>query len=127
MIYKRCAIIGSRDAEDLNTLTIFNAVQLAGYNNPVFKDFNAVVSGGARGVDKLARAYAEEYKMFYEEYPVLGWEWNVYGKNAGLMRNKRMLNKVDMVIAVWNGYSRGTNHGITIASELKLPVFVYPV
>lgn len=46
-----------------------------------------IVSGGARGVDTLARDTARKYKKNFKEFPVESFEWNTLGKRSGHIRN----------------------------------------
>lgn len=62
-----------------------------------------IVSGGARGVDTLARFYAETNGIEFTEYLA---DWDKYGKRAGFMRNCVMVGAADAVIAVWTARAR---------------------
>ena len=69
-----------------------------------------IVEGGADGVDKIARSIAEELGLDVIEIPA---NWKRYGKPAGPLRNRRMLDlltKEDLVIAFHENLaeSRGT-------------------
>lgn len=77
-----------------------------------------IVSGTARGADKLGERYAKErgYKIAY--FPA---DWS-QGKSAGYKRNEQMAIYADALIAFWDGDSRGTNHMINLAKEHKLHV-----
>lgn len=80
-----------------------------------------IVSGGARGVDTLARLYAQSNGIEFTEYVA---DWNKHGKRAGFLRNVTMVDVVDAVIAVWDGASRGTKHSIDYATSQGKQVFV---
>lgn len=80
-----------------------------------------IVSGGARGVDILARLYAQSNGIEFTEYTA---DWNKHGKRAGFLRNVTMVDVVDAVIAVWDGASRGTKHSIDYATSQGKQVFV---
>ncbi len=81
-----------------------------------------IVSGGARGVDTLARLYAQSRGVEFTEYVA---DWDRYGKRAGFLRNCVMVGVVDAVIAVWDGSSRGTKHSIDYATSKGKQVFVF--
>lgn len=81
-----------------------------------------IISGGARGVDRLAGEYAASQGIEFVEYLA---DWDRYGKRAGLMRNYVMVGEADAVIAVWDGKSSGTKHSIELARSCGKPVFVY--
>ena len=48
-------------------------------------------------------------------------DWNK-GKSAGYIRNEKMANYADALIAFWNGMSRGTEHMINLAKQYKLKI-----
>ena len=53
-------------------------------------------------------------------------DWKRYGSGAGPIRNDKMLAlKPDLVLAFWNGYSRGTLHTIKGARKLGIEVRVH--
>lgn len=68
-----------------------------------------LISGHARGADSLGERYAAENGIPVQVFPA---EWTKYGKAAGPIRNKAMLNyakeETTVVVAFWNGKSRGT-------------------
>lgn len=81
-----------------------------------------VAHGGARGADHIAGSVAMEFGMQVKEYPA---DWQRHGKAAGVIRNLEMLNaKPDIVLAFWDGKSRGTAHTIREAEKLGIPVRV---
>ncbi len=80
-----------------------------------------IVSGGALGVDTLARSYAQSRGIEFTEYVA---DWDRYGKRAGFMRNCVMVGVADAVIAVWDGESPGTRHSIDYATSQGKQVFV---
>jgi predicted Rossmann fold nucleotide-binding protein DprA/Smf involved in DNA uptake len=69
-----------------------------------------IVTGGARGADQLAMAYAKANgiptKVFYPDYENLG------AKRAPLARNVLICAEADIMIAFWDGQSSGTSHAI---------------
>ncbi len=80
-----------------------------------------IVSGGARGADRLGEIYANE--MGYSITRFLA-EWNVLGKKAGMVRNEQMAQYADALIAFWDGKSRGTYNMIDLAKKYKLKIRV---
>ena len=78
-----------------------------------------VFSGGARGADTLGERYAREngYNIKYF-LP----QWEKYGKNAGPIRNKTMVQKADYVICFWDGKSRGTGSTVKFSKIFKKPI-----
>ncbi len=49
-----------------------------------------VIHGGAAGADSLADLYARQNGLTPEPYPA---DWDKYGKGAGVVRNKQMLDE----------------------------------
>ena len=87
------------------------------------KTSDAIISGGAKGVDQLAEKYAKENNISFE---VIKADWENLGKSAGMKRNIVMINKADKVIALWNGMSPGTNFSIDYAKKHnKLMEIIY--
>lgn len=80
-----------------------------------------IVSGGARGVDTLARLYAQSNGVEFTEHVA---DWEGHGRRAGYLRNITMVDAVEAVIAVWDGESRGTKHSIDYATSQGKRVFV---
>lgn len=76
-----------------------------------------IVSGGARGVDKMGERYAKEHDI---NLIVMNADWDTHGKSAGYKRNQEMANVSTHLIAFWDGKSRGTKHMIDIAKRDNL-------
>lgn len=83
-----------------------------------------IISGGARGVDRLAFEYASSRGIEFTEYLA---DWDRYGKRAGFMRNCVMVGVAQAVIAIWDGKSQGTKHSIDYATSQGKRVFVLKV
>src|SRR5689334_17588586 len=64
-----------------------------------------VVSGGARGVDRVGEYWAMTHGISCLVFEA---DWEKYGKRAGPLRNAAMAKYADALIAVWDGKSRGT-------------------
>jgi hypothetical protein len=107
-------IAGSRDISDINHVRA--AVLHAGF------EITEVVSGAARGIDRLGEDWATEHSIPIVRYPA---DWNKHGKSAGYLRNQQMADYADALIAVWDGSSRGTNHMVQIMRKAGKPVFVF--
>jgi len=80
-----------------------------------------IIHGGARGADTLAGRYGNEVSIPMQVFLA---EWNTHGRSAGPIRNRRMLTEGDleMVIAFWDGKSRGTQNMIDQAKKAGVPV-----
>lgn len=79
-----------------------------------------IVSGAAVGADKLGEQYAKLKEYRVKQFPA---DWSL-GRKAGPLRNIEMSKYGDVLIAFWDGESRGTKHMITIAKERDLDVHV---
>lgn len=105
------AIIGSRGFNDYALFT------------KKLKDFEIteVISGGAKGADSLAEAWCIQNEI---PITIILANWNKYGKAAGFVRNKEIVEKSQVVIAFWDGFSKGTEHSINIARAMKKVVHI---
>lgn len=81
-----------------------------------------IISGGAKGIDTLAETYAD---MIGISKQIIKPEYNKYGKAAPLKRNEIIVNVSDMVIAIWDGKSRGTKYVIDYAEKIGKPIEIY--
>lgn len=111
------AVIGSRSFTDY----IYLEAVLDTYNLR-FSLITEIVSGGADGADSLAAKYAREHDIkckIYKPY------WDKYGKSAGFIRNTKIVERADSVIAFWDGESRGTKDSIDKTLEQKKNLFVF--
>ena len=73
------------------------------------EDTTEIVSGGAKGIDTCARDYALSHDLKLTEFLP---EYNKYGRCAPLKRNLQIIEYADVVIAFWDGKSRGTKYVI---------------
>jgi len=80
-----------------------------------------VVSGHARGVDRLGERYAAERGIRIRVFEA---QWKRFGRSAGHIRNRAMAEYADALIALWDGVSRGTSDMISRATERGLKVYV---
>lgn len=64
--------------------------------------FTALIEGGARGADRLARRWAKSAGVPVESYPA---DWDTYGRSAGSIRNRQMLveGRPDLIVAFKGG------------------------
>ncbi len=75
----------------------------------ISEDVTEIVSGGAKGVDTLAKVYADGHELRYTEFLP---EYEKYGRAAPIKRNDLIINYADKVIAFWDGESKGTKYVI---------------
>lgn len=100
----KVAVIGSRG------LTVANL------NEYLPENTAEIISGGAKGIDSCAKQYALQNGLIYTEFLP---EYERYGKGAPLRRNLKIIEAADLVIAFWDGESRGTKYVIDKCAELK--------
>jgi len=100
----KLAVVGSRDFSDY--------VLMKEELDKI--DFNILVSGGAKGADKMSEIYA-----FDNDIPMIIHkpDWENLGKKAGYIRNVAIVEECDKLIAFWDGISNGTRHSINIAEK----------
>ena len=96
-------IIGSR------TITDFD---LSRY---VPEETTLIISGGAKGIDTLAERYADEKGI---EKLIIRPEYQKFGKAAPIKRNEQMVDLSDVVLAVWDGESRGTKYTLNYCEKI---------
>ena len=81
-----------------------------------------IVSGGARGVDTSAREYALSHGIKLTEFLP---EYTRFGRSAPLKRNITIIKYADIVLAFWDGKSRGTKFVIDNCRRLGVEIRVY--
>ena len=86
------------------------------------EDTTEIVSGGARGVDTSAKEYALSHGIKLTEFLP---EYEKYGRSAPLKRNITIIEYADIVLAFWDGKSRGTKFVIDNCHKLCVMVKVY--
>lgn len=113
----KLCIAGSREFNDYDLLC--KALKIHG------EFITEVVSGTARGADRLGERYAQEHDIPIKRFPA---DWNRYGRRAGMIRNTEMYNYSDYVVTFWDGKSPGTKmmyHASQLAGKLLFCV-IYP-
>lgn len=86
------------------------------------KDATLIISGGANGIDRLAEEYADKHRI---SKLIIKPEYDKYGKTAPLVRNKKIVDSADMVIAFWDGQSRGTYNVMEYAKKVGKRLVVH--
>lgn len=112
-------VAGSREITDkeriFNTL---DALQQTRYPRKI----DELLSGSAKGVDKIGEEWAAMRGIPFYKYPA---NWEEHGLSAGYKRNQEMANNADCLVAFWDSKSKGTKHMIDIALKDGLEVHVY--
>ena len=106
----RVAVIGSR------------GLRVDDLENYLPPETTEIVSGGAKGVDASAREYAQRRGLKLTEYLP---EYSRYGRAAPLKRNITIIENADLVLAFWDGRSRGTRYVIDNCKKRNIPLKIY--
>jgi len=90
-----------------------------------FGFIDKIISGGATGADSLGARYAKEHDIPLQVFLP---DWKTYGNSAGFLRNEKIVEAADVVVAYWDGESHGTRHSINLGRAMQKPVliFLYP-
>jgi len=93
-------VCGSRTIKDVDY--VYNCM------DDTIKEFKIIITelieGEADGVDKISRHYAEDHGIRVNPKKP---EWDKYGRGAGKVRNKEMVELCECGIATWDG--KGTH------------------
>lgn len=73
-----------------------------------------IISGGAKGIDSVAEKYADDHGV---EKLIIRPRYERFGRVAPLKRNEAMVDLADVVLAVWDGQSRGTRYTLNYARK----------
>lgn len=112
----RLIVAGGRDFNDPDLLhsSICDVERLTPEGSELI-----IVSGMARGADRLAWEWAKRYCVPVLEFPA---DWDTHGKAAGHIRNKQMADVAHGLLAFWDGESRGTKNMIETMQAMRKPV-----
>ena len=102
----KIAIIGSR------------SVQVENMEYYLPKQYDEIVSGGAEGIDTCAAELARRKGIKLTEFLPM---YEKYGRAAPIVRNKKIVDYADEVIAFWDGASRGTLSVIRYCEKTGTP------
>ena len=106
----KVAVIGSRG---------LNVSNLGDY---LPQDTTEIISGGSKGIDSCAREYALSHGINLTEFLP---EYEKYGRAAPLKRNITIIENADLVLAFWDGRSKGTRFVIDNCRKMGVQVRVY--
>lgn len=109
-------VAGGRDYWDYEHMhaVLFALAEEAGHDTAI-----SIVSGMARGADRVAYEIAKAENVQCYEFPA---DWEKHKRAAGYRRNEQMAQFSDGLLAFWDGKSRGTKHMIETMQKLGKPV-----
>lgn len=112
-------VAGGRDFTDADLMVReVHKLALAGH----IKDDSSLVCGMARGADMTAyRVWRDIFDLPINKFPA---DWDAEPRRAGFIRNTEMAKYADVLIAFWDGKSKGTKHMIDTMRQLGKPVYV---
>jgi fibrillarin-like rRNA methylase len=85
-----------------------------------------IISGGAKGVDRLAKEYANEMGYFFLEHAPQTDRYPSFN-DAARARNRQIANDCDVLIAFPSATSVGTWDTVTRAKALNKPIYTYEI
>jgi hypothetical protein len=112
-------IAGTRDIK--NPKHLLEGIRIA-EENGIYLD--EIVSGMAPGPDYMGYRYGLAKGIPVKCFPA---DWLTYGKAAGFIRNQKMAEYADALIAIWDEKSKGTSDMIERAKARRLKILVYKV
>lgn len=122
----RIIVAGGRDFDDYDLLSETLKEYTDKFRSEE-KDRIVIISGGARGADKLGEKFALSNGFIHR---IILADWDRYGKSAGYIRNRQMAIHAagagdrGVLFAFWDGKSRGTKHMIDLAEKYGLETVV---
>lgn len=116
VVKQKIIIAGCRTFKDYRRL----AQELEQYEYKI----GEVVCGGAQGVDELGRTWAIKNNIPVKMFPA---DWENDGQAAGFIRNHKMGDYADALIAFWDGQSVGTKDMIEYMKKLEKPVVLVQI
>lgn len=121
----RVIIAGSREFNDYELLKREVSGIIQYDHRP--KELIKIISGTARGADQLGERFGTECGYEVKRFPA---DWTHLKNRAGYERNKQMAQYAvedhndGVLIALWDGESKGTRHMINLAEEFGLDTYV---
>lgn len=109
----RVIVAGSRDVTD--RFIVHAAIAESGLR------ITELVSGCARGVDRLGEDWARDNAIPIKRFPA---DWKKHGRAAGPIRNMQMAEYAEAAIIVCHTNSRGSESMIECARKKNLPSYI---
>lgn len=113
----KVGVVGSRG------ITLYEALETTLNGAPAhWMDDPHLVSGGADGVDTLAERYAEENGL---PMTVIEPDYSDWSRgHPAKVRNTRIVEESDVVVALWDGQSNGTRDTMDKALDRGVPLYM---
>lgn len=107
----KIGVIGSR--------TFKNEKRVSNELNKYLNQVSVIVSGGANGPDSYAERWA---KINNIKTNIFLPDFKSYARGAYHKRNIKIVENSNLIIAFWDGVSRGTKQTIELAKTSNIPV-----
>jgi hypothetical protein len=106
---RKIAVVGSREFN--------NQKQLEAVLKYIFEEGDELVTGGAPGVDTWAERWAirKGYRV-----KIFRPDWSL-GRHAGFLRNTKIVEYADFLVAFWDGKSKGTKDTWKKGEKARIP------
>ena len=108
----KVAIVGSR------------GLQIEDFTPYLPEGTTEIVSGGAKGIDRCAAAYAKAHGLALTEFKP---DYARFGRGAPLKRNLEIVEYADFVLIFWDGASRGSRFVLDVCEKSRKPYRVVNV
>lgn len=138
----RIIIAGSRklDGDDIYQLLEKNCIDIISklqYDNGISSSDIEIISGNAKGIDKLGERFAKEHKLKLKLFPAnwkdMSWpciighnEYGDYNKMAGAKRNSQMAKyagESSGILIAFDAGTSGTKNMIKMAKEEGIQIY----
>ena len=108
----KLAVIGNKEYTDYKQFC---------NNLKKINNISEIISGGAAGTDTMARKYAAQEGIKFLEFSP---EFEKFGREAKHVRDRKIVDHCDRLLAFWNGKCEGTSYTIDYALKQRKPVKV---
>lgn len=103
----KLAIVGSRNCPPIDIAEHLSEIP------------ELIVSGGAKGADTYAKEFAKKHNIPLLEFIP---DYRNKGRQAPILRNIKIVENADFILAFWDGRSPGTKFTIDYAKKKGVPV-----
>lgn len=121
MTEARVIIAGSRKFTDYSLLNFYATKVIDKIDTHRYSI--RIISGGANGADKLCEKFANEKGYDVARF-IPDWGHAGYVRNAQMARYASEYDNYGILIAFWDGKSRGTKYMINLAKKYNLEIHV---